>query len=56
MIYGRPPCLKHLYLKVPILHQRSEFGLIPYLFYITASVIANYWYLKVNFLSPENLL
>ena len=28
----------------------------PTFLYISTPVISNYWYLKVNFLGPENLL
>ena len=29
--------------------------LLPIILYISTPVISNYWYLKVNFLRPENL-
>ena len=32
------------------------FPIFPYIIIISTPVISDYWYLKVNFLGPENLL
>ena len=39
-----------------IIYQGILFGHISHFPYISTSVTTNYWYLKVNFLEPENLL
>ena len=59
LIGSNYPCLELIFI-VPKVFEPLKFDCsldtFPILNYIAASFILNYWYLKVNFLGPENLL
>ena len=42
--------------KIPSYIKEKSLDTLPTFLYISALVIKNCWYLKVNFLGPENLL
>ena len=42
--------------KYPLKSENIDLTLFPFSFYTLSPGIPNYWYLKVNFLGPENLL